>query len=68
MTGLERHAETIGERAAKRWVSRIATRLRATTTDLVVSDTVDGVTVAGRALARRRMSDPGFLWIRSMLR
>lgn len=64
MSALKDRARAVGEAARVRAIGRLAARLRNEASDLVVSETADGVIIEGRRATR----DPRLAWIGSLLR
>lgn len=68
MEELEARGRAIGERAAERAVARLATEARAALPALEVEAGDGRVTIAGRGLVRRWLTDPALRWLGGLLR
>jgi hypothetical protein len=68
MKNLEARGRLIGERAVDAAVERLAAEARAALPGLEIAADAGRVTIAGRGLARRWLTDPALRWLGGLLR
>lgn len=68
MEDLEARGRRIGERAADAAVARLAAEARAALPGLEIEAGAGRVTITGRGLARRWLTDPALRWLGGLLK